>query len=380
VRVRPVTVQSSRSPLPTAPLSDVAELVRRPGPFLSVYLGTEAAVENAAQHAEVRWKDLRRTLADAGAPDALLDTVDPLVGPAHLRGECLVVLAGAEGERDRVVDHFPEPPVGDLARWGPLPVLAPLIEWRQRTLPHLVVLVDRTGADIVVVSRAGDERHVTVEGPDEPVTKTAAGGWSQRRYQQRAEDSWEHNAGEVAAAVARQATAADARLVVLAGDVRAKALLAERLPGPVAELVREASGGRSPDGSVDELAQEATRLVASVVAADSAEALRLLDEDLSRRDRAVAGAEAVLAALSEARVDTLLVTGDPAEQPTACFGPDPVPVALSADRLRELGLTELRQAPVVDVAVRAALGTDAAVRVVPAAPALEGGLGALLRW
>jgi hypothetical protein len=346
---------------------------------LSVYLGTEAAVENAARHAEVRWKDLRRDLADSGAPERLLDAVDPLVGPAHMGGECLVVLASDEGRRLEVVEHFPDPPVGDLARWGALPVLAPLIEWRQRTVPHVLVLVDRAGADLVV-SRAGDERHFEVTGTDSPITKTAVGGWSQRRYQQRAEDSWEHNAGEVARVVARLAEAAGARLIVLAGDVRAKALLVERLPAPLAELVREAPGGRSPDGSDDELAVVATRLVANVVAADSAEVLRVFQEDLGRSDRAVAGGDAVLTALCEARVDTLLLTGDPVEQPTAWFGPAPVPVGRSADRLRDLGVSEVHEAPLVDVAVRAAVGTDAAVRVVPVAPALDQGLGALLRW
>jgi hypothetical protein len=362
------------------PLTDVAELLRRPGPYLSVYLGTEAAVENAAQHAEVRWKDLRRDLADAGAPEDLLDAVEPLVGPAHLDGECLVVLASASGGRPEVVEHFPDPPVGDLGRFGALPVLAPLVEWRQRTVPHLLVLVDRAGADIVAVERSGRERTVEVEGPDAPITKTAVGGWSQRRYQQRVEDSWEHNAAEVADAVARLVTAVGARLVVLAGDVRAKALLVERLPAELVDLVREAQGGRSPDGSADELAAEATRLVAGASAAESAEALRVFHEDLARDDRAVAGADAVLGALSEARVDTLLATGDPAERPTAWFGPDPVPVARTAGQLGALGIDDVREGPLVDVAMRAALGTGAAVRVVPAAPALDDGVGALLRW
>ena len=33
-----------------------------------------------------------------------------------------------------------------------------------------------------------------------PITKIAAGGWSQRRYQQRAENTWEDNARDVAGA------------------------------------------------------------------------------------------------------------------------------------------------------------------------------------
>ena len=324
-------MESSRAPLVTAPAFGLAELLRCRGPFLTLYLVTDAAVENAAHLAEEHWKAPRRALRGQGAPDALLERVDPLVGRAHLEGLCLAAAAAADGEL--LVEHFLEPPVADLARWAPLPWLVPLLEWRQRDVPHLVVLVDRTGADVLVVDGPGPDRDVEVRGSDDVISQTAPGGWSQRRYQQRAIDSWEHNAGEVADAVGHLADAIAARLVVMAGDVRARHLVRDRLPERLSALVRFAAGG-----------------------------------------------SAVCTALTEARVDTLVVAGDPLEEPTAWFGPDPVPVAVSASALRQLGVVDVEEAPLVDVAVRAALGTDAAVRVVPGAPGLENGLGALLRW
>lgn len=371
-------MESSRSPLVTAPADGLTDLLGRPGPFLTLYLATDAAVENAAQLAEERWKAPRHRLAGQGVPEELLARIDPLVGPAHLEGGSLAVVATSEAEPH--VEHFLEPPAVDLARWAALPAVVPLLEWRQRVVPHLVVVVDRTGADIVVMDGPGPDRDVEVRGSDDVIARRAPGGWSQRRYQQRAVDSWEHNAGEVADTVTRLADAADARLVVMAGDVRARQLVRDRLPDRLSAIVRFADGGRGPDGSVDELAEEASRLVATTVAAESADVLRRLREDLGRNDRVAAGGPAVCAALSEARVDTLVVAGDPVEEPTASFGPDPVPVAVSAADLRDLGLDDVRQAPLPDVAVRAAVGTDAAVRVVPGAPGLEQGLGALLRW
>ena len=55
------------------------------------------------------------------------------------------------------VEHLPEPPGRDEGRWAPLPVLAPLLVSRQRRVPHVLVTIDRRGADLTAVR---------VEGPD----------------------------------------------------------------------------------------------------------------------------------------------------------------------------------------------------------------------
>jgi Bacterial archaeo-eukaryotic release factor family 2 len=61
------------------------------------------------------------------------------------------------------------------------------------------VLVDRTGAE-VFVRRAGASQggEVEVEGAEFPLTKVAAGGWSQCRIQQRAENTWRRNMADLA--------------------------------------------------------------------------------------------------------------------------------------------------------------------------------------
>src|SRR3546814_15307921 len=67
-------------------LSDLEALAKGGGPFLSVYLNTEADVDNAAMRSEQRWKALRRRLAESGAPETALAQVDPLIDRAHLSG------------------------------------------------------------------------------------------------------------------------------------------------------------------------------------------------------------------------------------------------------------------------------------------------------
>jgi hypothetical protein len=93
-------------------------------------------------------------------------------------------------------------------------------------------------------------------------------------------------------------------------------------------------------------------------------------------DRAVEGAAATLAALGRGQVETLLLTGlflD--DERTAWFGPAPTDVAADRDELAGLGVAEPVEGRLVDVAVRAAMGTGAGVRILDPAdqarPALE---------
>src|SRR5205085_1596767 len=156
-----------------------------------------------------------------------LAVVDALVPDAHHLGECLAVIATADGLVH--AENEPEPPARDIGRWAPLPIVGPLLEWRQSQPAHVVALVDRRGGDLFVFrhGHAPDE-HLSAEGDrDHPVHKSGAGGWSQRRYQQRTENAWKANEVEVAAELARLVRAEEPRLVLVGGDVRAVQLLDE---------------------------------------------------------------------------------------------------------------------------------------------------------
>src|SRR5205807_2078727 len=206
---------------------DLADIVLGGGPFLTVYLTTEAAVENAAQRSELRWKDLRNELAAQGADEHSLAAVDPLVADAHLEGECLAMIADRKGLLH--VAHEPDPPARDVGRWGPLPMIGPLLEWRQSQVPHVVALVDRAGADVFMFRPDGGDKHVEVVGDDDPIHKAKGGGWSQKRYQRRAENTWEANAADVANELAELTDKEQPHLIVVGGDVRAVEMLKEHL-------------------------------------------------------------------------------------------------------------------------------------------------------
>jgi hypothetical protein len=357
---------------------DLAELVSLPGPFASVYLATEGAIENAAQRAEQRWNTLRGELGRAGAPDDLLKSIDEHVAEAYLHGDGLAAVATAGAAPH--IEHGREAPVADQATWASLPSLVPILHWRQSAPAYLTVLADRTGADLSVFRSGEPDVRRQAGGDDHPLAKSAPGGWSQGRFQQRAENTWENNADDVAAEVVALVERFDPRVVAVAGDVRAVELLQRALPSPVAERLAVIEGARSEDGSAAHVSAAISRLVQDAVEADTAEILDKFAEEMGQSDRAADGATATVAALAQAQVDVLLVEESPDRSRPALFGDEPTQVGLTPAELEAMGVSDPREAPLVDVAVRAALGTGAGVRVVPGGTSLTDGLGAILRW
>ena len=359
--------------------SDLADIYTRSGPVVTVYLTTEP-VAQAAEVTGKHWQTLRRDLEEAGTTTEALDVIDGLLPDAHTKGRCLSSVVSADGELLHQ-GHHPDPPTRDLGRWAELPSLLPVVEWRQSRPPHVVVLVDRTGADIVVFEALdGRDFRIEVEGTDDVIRKVAPGGWSQQRYQQRAEDSWETNAKVVAERLARVVEKVEARLVIAVGDVRALQLLREALPPQIEAIVEQVEGGRSADGSVDAIAADAVTLVATAVAHDTSELLAKFREELGQHDRAANGPAEVAAALCAGQVEVLLIHDDPEDQRTAWIGPDANLVSLELGPLKEMGVDAPVEARLPDAFLRAAVGTSAAVRVVPSASVLEEGVGAILRW
>lgn len=357
---------------------DLVAIADRSGPLASVWVERAGTGEWGAQADQSGANSAVAALADAGAPEAAcqavasaLDAVDPAA-----RGAVVI----ADSSDVLLVEPLPEPPRAEVARWGPLPSLSPVLEHRQSLIRAIVVLADRAGADIAVHGPGGNELDENVEGDDHPITKSAPGGWSQSRYQQRAEDSWEHNAGAVAQRVGEIATELTPELVVLGGDVRAVELVHERLPDDLRSMTRTITPGRAADGSEDQREEAIVRLTNTAIAEETVALLQAFQDLGGQAARAANGRESVLAALQQSQVDVLLVHDDPDDARTAWFAAEPGIVAANESAVTELGGSEPQEARLVDVAVQAALRTGAGVRVVPDAAAIDEGLAAILRW
>lgn len=258
-----------------------------------------------------------------------------------------------------------------------LPRLAPRLALLQARPPYVLVVTDRTGADVTAVPGGAVAGEVTVVvGPDDEIERNAPGGWSQPRFQRRAEDSWHHNAVAVADQVTRALQKVDAHLLLVAGDVRAVQMLRDSLSTGVrrSASLRHVPGGRQPDGSAEVRAAAVAKAVEAYAAESSAGLLTRFLDVRGPGGAAVEGARATVDALVAGRVGTLLVVDDPADDRTAWYGED---VLARLDAAPSLVPGRL-----VDVAIRAALLTDAGVHIISAVEAEEiaEGIGALTRF
>jgi len=361
--------------------SDLVELTTGGGPFLTIELNTESAIENAARTTDRRWRSLRSDLETRGVPDEVLRSVDPLIAEAHLGGDGLVVVADAGGLRH--VEHGPAPGPQDRGWWEPLPRLATALRWRQASVPFVLALADRTGANLYAFTGGPDEAPAAereIEGDEFPITKVGPGGWSQRRYQERAENTWEENAEDVANAVARLAGRVEARLVLLGGDVRATTLIRGSWP-PGFELPVEVVPGERPwDGSGSMMPDAAREVLDGFVEGETRAIVERFREEAGQGDLAVEGASATMAALSALAVAVLLLNDDVDDEATAWVGAEAIPVVGGRGDLESLGVQAAVEVRRADALIRAAIGTSAGIRFVPPETPLPDGVGALLRW
>jgi hypothetical protein len=343
---------------------------------------TESTVENAQQRSDQRWRTLRSDLADRrDVPEDVLASVDPVIPSAHLAGDGLVVIADASGVRH--VEHGPVPGPTDEAFWEPLPRLEKVLEWRQTSVPFVVALADRTGATLYGFERAREDTpdvEREVKGEESPISKVGPGGWSQRRYQDRAENTWQENAQDVAQAIARLAGRIQARVVLLAGDVRAVTLIQESWPSEFDLPVEVVPGERPWEGSGPMIPAEAQEVLARFVEGETNAIVERFREESGQRDLATEGAEPMLAALSSSQVAVLLLHRDLDDDVTAWVGSEAVPVATRREDLEALGVERPVEVRRVDALIRAAIGTAAGIRLVPPETGLADGVGALLRW
>ncbi len=335
-------------------------LYEGPAGYVSVYLDTSRAHENAPEAVALRWRAARERLAGEGADPATLDAVQEVITDPALAAPGRAVFA----HHGNIAFSFPlrTPPRREIARVAPLPHLMPLLAQNPPPAPHLLVAANRAGGEIVAVNGAGEESHGSVTPNGWPVHKTSVGGWSQARFQRSAEEAWEMNAKELASAVTDAAAGARAGHIIIGGDTRARSLLFDHLDTrlqAMTVLVDHEIPAESP---------------AMMAAADEAISARAETESRERFDEwhaqrahsgAVEGVDDTLAALRDGRVAELFVADRPTSTAEVWIGPGGTDVAVREAELGDWGVT----APVKDRAdaaiVRALAVTDADLFFLP---------------
>ena len=358
------------------------DLAESDGPFASVTVDLTRTDPATSDDVDARWRDLERRLADAGAPSAALDALrDAAVAPTGKGGERGRLLV-ADSNGLLAVHDLPRRPSQD-ATWGPIPSLLPAVRALAGTVPHVVVRVDHTGADITVNGGVtGDEESVEVQGDHDELHRVPTGGWSQRRYQERVQDSWEHNAATVAHSLDRIVRSHRPETVILMGDERAMTFLEEHAGEELrSRLVRAGTGGRAA-GTSQEAEQHVTESVLAVTRAEAeAQIVGRFEEQTGRAEAAAEGLEDVVEVLQRAQVEELLLVEGREQDRTLWVGTGRLQLGVTRDDAVLTGADEPVEAPADAALVWAAVCTRAGVTLVdPHQVDPADGVGALLRW
>jgi uncharacterized protein YdaT len=361
-------------------------LYEHPGSWASAYVDTSLHTEDQQQRRHLNAEAVTRELARQGADEptcrAVHDALDALQRSPEPYGRAVFARDG------EVVLQVPltRGPQNAEAYWGPLPRVTPLLDLAGEDPLSLVAYIDRTGARIELRSALLHEEAGQVTGRQWPMHRSKASDWSERHFQLKVEDAWEHNAREVAEALAACQEETGADLLILCGDDRGRRSVHEQLPKALQDRVVETSRGKDSNllpQEVEEIRAEHVRqrVLAEV---ERFRATRTPDEE--RRAAAVDGLPRLIEAAREHRLAELLIRPDaPDTGREVWIGEDPDQLAARREELKAIGERQAWQARADDALVRAAVVTDAPVlSVTPvledAGDELAGGLAALLRW
>jgi hypothetical protein len=346
------------------------------GDYVSVYLDNDRAHEDAQHAIELRWRSARERLAAAGADTGTLDAVHEAVTDPANAGPGLAVFA--RNGAVRFCSGLGDAPRREIARLAMLPHVLPMLAQRPPQVPHLRVAATRAGGEVLAVTGSGEVGEQQATADTWPVHKTPAGGWAQDIHQRSVEENWDANAKELADRVGAAAGQIHAERIVIAGDVRARTLLLDRLDAPLRQAAvvvdsevpaRSEAMTAAADAAITEYAEQACR--------------ERFDVWQSQRTRggAVEGLAEAMSALSDGRASDVFVRDEPRSTATAWTGPGWADLAMTAAQLAERGVGK----PVSDRAdaalARAIACTDADLWFLPGdLPAPRDGIGATLRY
>jgi peptide subunit release factor 1 (eRF1) len=235
-----------------------------------------------------------------------------------------------------------------------------------------IVRLDTNSAQIIVASLGQVELAHGIEG--EKTNRSEAGGWSQARYQRRADNLYQQHARDVVDALQVIVREEGIQHVVLIGDEVIIPRLRSELPGELEAKVVGVLRLASSATNEEVVAASLDAMREADAAADQEKVAAVLDAWRSR-GLGVAGIEETLAALTRGQVAELVISARFEAEHEA-------PEAVDASVLPDV---PTRRTQTVDLAaqlVHQALATGASVRFIEGESALDDaeGVGGVLRF
>lgn len=243
---------------------------------------------------------------------------------------------------------------------------------------YAALVADTNAARLFVFALGATQSNETIEG--EKTNRTERGGWSQARYQRRAENYHVHHAKEVIEKLDEIVTRERIDRIVMAGDAVVMPLLKAQLPKHLAEKVIDilSLDIRTPEHEILAATLEATR---EHDCKNDAEKVQYLLDEYRAGGLAVIGAQDALVALTNGQGDELVISAGLEEFHLTEEEVSQV-MAPHAPLLEDTSRADRRQVLMADALVTRARQTGARISFIEDQSLLAsvGGVGVLLRY
>ncbi len=270
-------------------------------------------------------------------------------------------------------------PIGEHSLFiSSVPHLYPLARVVENYPRYAAVMLDTNKARIFVFGTE-TEREEQIVG--EKTRRTSKGGWSQARYQRRADNFHMHHIKEVVDTLDRIVREEEIDHIVVAGAEVAMPILREQLPKHLTERIVEI--GPHEDGESGSFVERTMAGLRERDAETDVERVQELMDAWKSGGLGVAGPEATLSAFQLGQVEELIITGSPETlKPVQKLPEDAAPGEVQVATSNTGGSADEARVKLSDELVKRAQQTAARIRFIEDASLLAevGGVGALLRF
>jgi peptide subunit release factor 1 (eRF1) len=261
---------------------------------------------------------------------------------------------------------------------GSTPHLYPLAKLVDTYPRYAAVLLDTNKARILVFGLAAAQRDEKIVG--DKTRRSSKGGWSQARYQRRADNVHMHHMKEVVETLDRIVREENLTQIVIAGEDVALPKLREQLPAHLAEkIVDTIKLDRNASG--DSILETTLTAIQQKDAETDAERVQELLDEWQAGGLGVVGPEATLTAFQMGQVDELIITGSVDSLKPVQKLPEGAATDMQADTSAPQSVDDARLKLSAEL-IKQAQQTSASIRFIEDAALLAdvGGVGAILRF
>lgn len=262
---------------------------------------------------------------------------------------------------------------------GSLPHLYPLAKLVDTYTRYAAVLLDTNKARIMVFGMAATERDERIV--NDKTRRSSKGGWSQARYQRRADNVHMHHMKEVVDALDKIVREEGINQIVISADDNVLPKLREQMPAHLIEKIVDTVPLQRHDGGETALEASFEAIRMRDAETDAEKVQELLDE-WNSGGLGVVGPEATLSAFQLGQVDELIITGSVDTLKPVQKLPDDAATEMKADTSAPQGPVDDARLKLSAELIKRAQQTAARIRFIEDAALLEevGGVGALLRF